>query len=341
MIIQLIQFIAGLAILIILHEFGHFLMARALKIEVEEFGIGFPPRLATLFESKGTKFTLNWIPLGGFVRPKGENDPNIPGGLASAGPWTRLAVMFAGPAINLLTGIVLAVLLFYTLGEPILEKVRVDAVSTNSPAEQAGIQDGDIITQVNGVQIDSMTALQETIQAQLDQPTDIVVDRNGELIHLVLTPRSNPPENEGAIGILLGNPTRPIGITTALTRGVSASFEYARAVLALPGRLIRGDTTPEEGRGFVGYKGMFDIYQQIRNPIYFFMAVSFSLGLLNLFPIPALDGGRILLTLPEIIFKRRIPAQYENMIHLVGFAVLLIFLIYVNIQDFINPVVIP
>ena len=341
MIIQLIQFVAGLAMLIVLHEFGHFLMARALKIEVEEFGIGFPPRLATLFESKGTKFTLNWIPLGGFVRPKGENDPSIPGGLASASPWTRLAVLFAGPAINLLTGVILAVLLFYTIGEPILDKVRVDAISANSPAEEAGMLSGDLIAQVNGVQINSMETLQETIQARLDQPTEVIIDRNGEELHLTLTPRSDPPANEGAIGILLGNPTRPIPLTKALTRGVSASFEYGRAVLALPVRLIQGQTTPEEGRSFVGYKGMFDIYQQIRNPIYFFMAVSFSLGLLNLFPIPALDGGRILLTLPEIIFKRRIPPQYENMIHMVGFAVLLVLLIYINIQDFVNPVVLP
>ena len=79
-IIQLLQFIAGIAILIVIHELGHFLAARLLKVEVEEFGLGFPPRLATLFEASGTKFTLNAIPLGGFVRPKGENDPDVPGG---------------------------------------------------------------------------------------------------------------------------------------------------------------------------------------------------------------------------------------------------------------------
>ena len=341
MIIQLIQFVIGLALLIVLHEFGHFLAARAFKIEVEEFGIGFPPRAATLFEAKGTKFTLNWIPLGGFVRPKGENDPTIPGGLASASPWKRLGVLFAGPGINILTGIILAILLIYTFGEPILDKVRVDEVAVNSPAEQAGLLTGDLITEVDGVQIDSMTTLQETIQAHLDQPTTLVVDRNGETVTVTLTPRSNPPANQGAIGVLLGNPTRPIPVSEAITGGVSASFEYMRAVLALPVTLIKGENTPEEGRTFVGYKGMFDIFQQIRNPLYFFMAVSFSLGLLNLFPIPSLDGGRILLTLPEILFKRRIPAQYENMIHLVGFAVLLILLIYINIQDFVNPVVLP
>ncbi|HWQ83668.1 MAG TPA: M50 family metallopeptidase, partial [Anaerolineales bacterium] len=281
------------------------------------------------------------IPLGGFVRPKGENDPTIPGGLASASPWKRLGVLFAGPGINILTGILLAILLFYTLGEPILDKVRVDEVAADSPAMQAGLLAGDIITEVDGVRIDSMNVLQETIQTRLDKSITVSVDRSGEKVSVTLTPRSNPPANQGAIGVLLGNPTRPIPVTTAITGGFSASFEYMRAVLALPVRLIRGENSPEDGRAFVGYKGMFDIYQQIRNPLYFFMAVTFSLGLINLFPIPALDGGRILLTLPEIILKRRIPAQYENMIHLVGFAVLLLLLIYINIQDFVNPVVLP
>ena len=96
----LVQFIAGLAALIILHELGHFVVARLLKIPVEEFGTGFPPRLAKLFTAWGTDFTLNWIPLGGFVRPKGENDPNIPGGLAAASPWVRVAVWFAGPKVG-------------------------------------------------------------------------------------------------------------------------------------------------------------------------------------------------------------------------------------------------
>jgi regulator of sigma E protease len=105
-------------------------------------------------------------------------------------------------------------------------------------------------------------------------------------------------------------------------------------------RIAQGEVSPEEGRP-LGYKGMFDVYQQIPNPLWFFMIISMSLGIFNLLPIPALDGGRILLTLPEILIKRRIPPQYENMIHLVGFAMLLILLIYINLQDFLNPVQIP
>src|SRR5512135_3720966 len=98
---QLFQFIVGLFALILLHEFGNFIVARLLKVEIEEFGIGFPPRMAKLFEAGGTQFTINWIPLGGFVRPKGENDPSVPGGLAAASPWVRLGVLLAGPVMNL------------------------------------------------------------------------------------------------------------------------------------------------------------------------------------------------------------------------------------------------
>src|SRR4030065_2480745 len=97
---QLFIFIVGLAALILIHEFGHFIAARLLKVEVEEFGIGFPPRLVKLFEHKGTIFSLNWIPLGGFVRPKGADDPSIPGGLAAASPCVRLGVLFAGSVLN-------------------------------------------------------------------------------------------------------------------------------------------------------------------------------------------------------------------------------------------------
>ena len=338
---QLIQFVIGLGILIILHEFGHFIVARLLHVEVEEFGIGFPPRMVKLFEAGGTEYTLNWIPLGGFVRPKGENDPSVPGGLAAANPWTRLAVLFAGPVMNIGLGIALAILFFYTLGDPVLSKVRIDGIAPDSPAQQVGLQVGDIILRVNNQPIDSMESLQMTIQDNLGKSTEVVYQRDGQTNSVELTPRQNPPPNEGAIGVLLGNPTQPIGFGTAISRGFTAAVDYGRAILQLPVNLIRGQSPPGESRGFVGYKGMFDIYQQIRNPLYFFMAVSFSLGILNLFPIPALDGGRILLTLPEILLRRRIPPRYENMIHLVGFAVLLILLIYINVQDFVNPIKFP
>ena len=338
---QLLQFIIGLAILILLHEFGHFIVSRLLNVEVEEFGIGFPPRMVKLFEARGTEFTLNWIPLGGFVRPKGENDPEVEGGLAAASPWVRLAVMFAGPIMHLLIGLVLAVLFLYSLGAPITSQVEVKGVSPQSPAAQVGLQQGDVIEQINGQKISSINKLQEVISSNLDKPMNLTYQSpNGQTQTVTLTPRSSPPQGQGAIGVEIGNPSKPISFLQAIPAGAQLAYDNVKGIVMLPVQMIQGTATPQEGR-LVGYKGMFEIYTHLREPLYFFMAISISLGILNLLPIPALDGGRILLTLPEILIRRRIPAQYENMIHLVGFTLLLLLLIYINLQDFINPLQLP
>ena len=349
---EIATFVAALAGLILIHEFGHFVAARLMKIEVEEFGLGFPPRLATLFTWKGTRFSLNWIPLGGFVRPKGENDPNIPGGLAAANPWKRLFVLFAGPFANLLVGIVLISMIINQVGVAVTDQVQILEVLPNTPAAAAGLLAGDLLIEVDGVPVKSTTGLHDAIYASLDQPINLMYSRDGKKSEATLTPRSNPPAGQGAIGIVMGNPTRQVSLFAAIPLGVSATFEQGRQLLAFPVRMIRGQIAPEEGR-LVGLKGMFDIYQEVRqseptltiprsvNIMSFFAMISISLGVLNLLPIPALDGGRILFTLPEIIIRRRIPPKYENAINLVSFALLLMLLLFINLQDFLNPVSLP
>jgi regulator of sigma E protease len=355
---DLVTFIFGIAILIFIHELGHFLAARLLKVDVDEFGIGFPPRLlGTARDENGkrvwfgmrppenlaprqTILSLNWIPLGGFVRPKGENDPSIEGGLAAANPWVRLGVLFAGPAMNLLVGVIIGIVLVYNFGERIPEKVLIASIAGGSPAETAGIQPGDLILEVNGQAIDSITRLQSIITDNIDAPVTVVILRGDQTIVVNLKPRANPPAGQGPLGVGLDNPTRPIGVGAAAVRGTAAAFENIRAIIALPVRLLNGEATPEESR-LVGYKGMFDIYQRLQSPLWFFMMISMSLGFMNLLPIPALDGGRILLTLPEILIRRRVPTQFENALHLVGFALLILLLIYINVQDFLNPIQLP
>jgi regulator of sigma E protease len=338
-VIQLLGFIAGIAVLIIIHELGHFAAARLFHIEVEEFGIGFPPRITKLFEAGGTEFTLNWIPLGGFVRPKGENDPEVEGGLAAANPWVRLAVLFAGPFTNILLGVLLAIILFYNMGEPIPNRVEIQDVSPGSPAAEAGLRPGDMILQLNNQDIKNVDQLHNLIYENLGQPLTFEYQRGNQIDTVTLVPRDPPPE-DGAIGILMGYATRPISIAQAIPKGVNMTAQYTRSVLLLPVNIIKGNVSAEQGRP-VGFKGMFDVYQQISNPIWFFMVITMSLGIFNLFPIPALDGGRIVLTLPEIFLNRRVPPHLENVIHLVGFTVLILLLIYINLQDFINPVQLP
>ena len=350
--ISIFQFVGALVALIIVHELGHFIASRALKVEVEEFGIGFPPRILTLFTLWGTKFTLNAIPLGGFVRPKGENDPSVPGGLANASPWVRLVVMVSGPLANLLVAAILYTTIFSRMGSPDTSQVQIVDVAANSPAAIAQLQPGDLILSVNGQEVTSTATLSSLVAASLDEPTIISYRRGDEVGEISLIPRSNPPQGEGAIGIVMGNPTIRVGWLDALPAGTAAVYYHSKALLELPMNLIRGEVSPEEGR-LVGFKGMFDIYQGVRegevfpdtprdvNIMFFFTNITVSLGLLNLFPFPALDGGRILFTLPEIIFRRRVPPQYEGIINLIGFGILIMLLLYINLQDFISPVSVP
>lgn len=339
LLIPLLQFVAGIAILIVIHELGHFFAARLLNVDVEEFGLGFPPRLATLFHAAGTRFSLNWIPFGGFVRIKGENDPEVPGGMAAASPWVRLAILFAGPFMNIALAVIIAIILAYNAGEPVLDKVQIQGVVEGSPAQLAGLEVSDYILRVNDVEITSADQLHNVIYANLGQSTSIVYQREDQIAEVTLIPRDPPPE-EGAIGILMGYPTQPTTWGKAIPNGISFTYQYSQNVLTMPVRMLQGEASPEEGR-LIGFKGMFDIFRWLESPLMIFMLISLSLGIFNLLPFPALDGGRILFTLPEIILRRRVPPQYENMIHLIGFTMLIIVLIYVNVQDFINPIQLP
>lgn len=337
---DILTFVLGIVILIILHEFGHFIAARALKVDVEEFGLGFPPRITRLFRAWGTDFTLNAIPLGGFVRPKGENDRTVEGGLAAASPGVRIAVSVAGPVMNILVGILLGVVIFYNLGKPVTDKVLIQQVAEGSPAAVAGLQAGDLIVEVNGSEIDSQETLKNITQQNLGTSITLVYQRDDQTYTVNLIPRVKPPEGEGAMGVVLTNPREPITLGQAFTTGVTTTFDYIRETLALPVRVAQGQVTAEEGR-LSGYYGMFRIYQWLLNPLYFFMVISISLGILNLLPIPPLDGSRILVTLLEVLFRRRVPENLENVINVVGFALLIILLIYVNVQDVLNPIQLP
>jgi regulator of sigma E protease len=355
--LTIIEFIVAFGVLVFLHEFGHFLTARLFKVEVEEFGFGFPPRLIKLFKLGGTEFTLNWIPFGAFVRPKGENDPNIPGGLAAANPWKRLAVLFGGPLMNLITGIILFSIVFTRTGAPDSTRVEINGISQNSPAESVGLRPGDLITAINHQPIDSMARLSSIVQTNLGKEITITYMRDGKTIDVTATPRLNPPPNQGSLGITMTNPVSPINIGKALPLGALMTVEQGRELILLPGRLIRGQVPQDQAR-FVGPVGIFNIYQQAQqrdiesekqiaaaeptlpavNRLWFLAVISVALGFTNLLPLPALDGGRILFVLPELIFRRRVPAQYENMIHMIGFIALLALMVYITTQDIVNPI---
>jgi len=335
-------FIFRIAALILIHEIGHFIMARLVGIEIVEFGIGFPPRILTLFEFKGTKYSLNWIPLGGFVRPKGEDDPSAPGALDSANPWARILFFLSGSTMNFLVGIVLYAVIFLNIGAPVPDKILITTVLPNTPAAQAEIQEGDYITAVNDEKLDNILELQELVEANRGKEIEITLLREDEPYMVTLIPRIEHPPTEGSIGIGMINPYLPVNIGGAFSMGVITVYNQIYSFLTLPGRLL-------------GYKGIYDVYNYMRdldaesgeeipaglNTLSFIASISVSLAVLNLIPIPALDGGRILFAIAEIILRKRVPVVYENFINFIGLGAMFLVLIYVNIQDFINPIQLP
>jgi regulator of sigma E protease len=354
--LNLIEFIVALSFLLTVHELGHFLVGKLFKIDAEEFGFGYPPKLLKLFRLGGTDFTLNLIPFGAFVRFKGEEDPQATGGLASANKWQRLATLSAGAVMNLITGILLFSFVISRTGMPQTNIVSIASVVPGSPAAQAGILPNDIIQSVNGIQITDMAKVSSIIQQNLDTQVTMTLLRNNEVINVPVTPRKTPPAGQGPLGIVMQNPVQKVGFFQAIPSGGLMAYDQGKQLLSLPLMLIRGQLQGQDMR-LLSPKGIYDVYSQVRaaelpaeklqpdlifvNIAWFFGIISVALGFTQLLPIPALDGGRILFIIPEIITGKRVPAKFENMVHLIGYAALLLLMGYVFYQDFVNPIVLP
>jgi regulator of sigma E protease len=361
-------FIVVFGLLIFIHELGHFVAARLLGINVEEFGFGYPPRLLKLFTWKGTEFTLNWIPFGGFNRISGENDPDVPGGMANARPITRFAILVAGPLMNLIAGILIFTFVIARQGTPDLSTVVIASVTEGSPAQAAGLQINDIIRKVNGQPIESTETLQQLVAGSEGNQLIITYQRNEALAETELTPRFNDEYQRYMIGIAMTNPSTPVPAIQAFPRAMQVAYEQAALFFKLPGMIARGEVSQEDarllgpvsmGRLFIYAREMDSEVQASQTepspsqpgqaaqppPAVYTLSLmgmlSIALAITNLLPFPALDGGRILLLLPEVITRKRVPARFENALNMVGFALLIVLMFYVTTQDFFNPIQFP
>jgi regulator of sigma E protease len=353
--LTILEFILAFGALVFFHEFGHFIFAKLNKIEVEEFGLGMRPRMLKLFVLGGTLFTLNWIPFGGFCQMKGENGESTEkGSFIAAKAWQRLLTLLGGPITNLVIGMFLITYIFSRTGSPNEKVVQILAVNENTPAATANLMSGDIITEINGTAIDGFSALSDQIKLNLDHQIEITIERNGENIAVFATPRSDYPQNQGPLGITITNPVQKVSFIQAIPSAFVSTVDQGVQLIMLPVRLISGQIAPSDAR-MVSVKGIYDIFSEVQtidkqesavnpslkglNTISFLAIISIALGFTNLLPIPALDGGRILFLLPELIFKKKVKPELEGRIHMIGYVILMILMVVLVINDIINPVV--
>ena len=347
-----IAFVLVIGPLILIHEAGHFIVAKLSGIHVEEFGIGFPPRLFTLFERGGTRYTINAIPLGGFVRTVGEDDPTIEGGLAAASKRARIAVLVAGSGANLLAAYVILVATFMLGWQDVLPGAAIEEVVPNSPAAEAGLMAGDLVLYANGQYVEYRDVLIEEIHSNIGQPVSLTIERGGETLDLIVTPREEWPENQGPTGILVSSLVefRKYGLLEAMGGAAREVVLTARLYVEIPALIIR-ESLPLSILRPVSVVGISQMGgQAIEESLYvgqwfpilrLTSFISMALALTNLLPLPALDGGRIMFVLLEAIRGRRLDPQREGLVHFVGLAVLLMLMVVFVYLDLVNPVVVP
>lgn len=337
-----------LSLSLIAHEFGHFLLAKRNGVKVEEFGIGFPPRLIPLGRWGETVFSLNVIPFGGFVKVAGEDDPSVEGGLASKPKGVRAQVLLAGAAMNLL----LAFLLFsgaFMSGYPYpLYQVKVFEVAPGSPAEAAGIKPGDIILSADGVNFREPEELSAYTDAHLGQEITLQVKRGEEMFSVKVVPRPSPPPGEGPMGIKIGMAytKKPASLPIAVAMAALSIIKALLLIITVPVQVILG-LLPISVLRPVGPVGavqmMTDVAEQssLMGWWYPFFSVAallnVALAVSNLLPIPGLDGGRLLFVVFEAIKKRRIDPRRESWVHMIGIAFLLTLMLVITFFDITAP----
>lgn len=347
MFLNLLLFLFIILILVLVHEFGHFLAARKSGVFVEEFGFGLPPRLFS-FKKSGTVFSFNLFPLGGFVKLHGESFgekisfPNQafikkPGGL-------RFLILLSGALMNLLLAFFVFSIVYFTKGIPRdTKQVKVIEVSKDSPAQEVGIKASSIIKKVDNVEVFDVSTFVGIINEKKGKEVVLTIFEEGKEREVRIVPRKDHPENEGPLGVVVSSVEiyypplwqRPFwGIYFGTKHSIYWGQEIIKGLKRVLFEAVRGKV-PQDVAGPVG---LFAITSEVSSfgalaVLDLVGVISLNLALLNLFPFPPLDGGRILLLVFEKTLGRKFLPKVETLINGLGFLILISLLVLVTIND--------
>ncbi len=357
MLVTIIAFLIILSILVLVHELGHFLSAKFFGIKVEEFGFGFPPRI---FGKKigETLYSINWLPIGGFVKLYGEDEAGagkvnlskkgfsrVLGNRAFiAKPiWQRAIVISAGVFMNFVLAVAIISFLFSVIGVSIPgDKVIIDAIAKGSPAEKAGLKAGDTVLSINEASITTTAQLINITKMHLGKKLSLKVkDQQAKIRDLEVAPRKDYPSNEGPMGITISQNTvvkkypwyeAPfVGTKEALRE----TWLIASGLTMLLIGLVTKGAIPQDVAGPIGIAQLTGTVVTFGPPaiLSFVSLLSLNLAIINILPIPALDGGRLLFILFEGIFGKKVDRRIEGYAHTVGMAILLGLILLITLHD--------
>jgi regulator of sigma E protease len=353
---KVVTFLVMLSILIVLHELGHFVLARRNGVRVNEFAVGFGPKLLAWTSPKtGTVYTLRALPIGGFCAMEGEDNKVSEAqqqrdflshtavseeNFQAKPPWRRLAIILAGPFANFV--LCYAILLIGALAFGVASDKPMPVVGEvlpKSPAAIAGIRPGDRIIAVDDVAVKSGKMLVDTIHHALGKKLDIIYERDGVRTEVYVTPRSCPPQvgkNYGCIGFQPVPAYERVSFLAALRQSADGFVSIADQTFG--GIALLVTQFSQYAPQIAGPIGMGQVAATVQDwgwGPYFSLAatISFALGLFNLLPIPALDGGRAAFIIAELIRGRPVDPEKEAMVHIAGFAALMALIMLVAFHD--------
>jgi regulator of sigma E protease len=329
-------FVFGLLILV--HELGHYFVARLTGIRVLELAIGFGPKVIG-WSKNDIDYSLRIFPLGGFCRLLGENpeEASEPDSFPKKPILSRAAVLLAGAGMNLVLAIVVFfIIFFFVVGIPDTDTSRIGYIIDDSPAELAGLEAGDLITAIDGDPITTWDDVLLFISAKPNQQLVLLVERDGVTKELSIVSEVAPDSDRGMIGI------GPAMQKYLFIPSLQVSLQRFGAVIASIFQVITGQA-PFDVAGPVGIIFVIGEVAQTGfvNLLLLTALISISLGIMNLLPIPALDGGRLFFLLVEAIRGRSIDPEKEGTIHFIGFAILIILILFVTYQDLLRWVIAP